>query len=73
MNALIMLAVLVLPYSGEVGWVNDTTKTCLYKAPGTSRMYFVTLPAGQPCPKQVEIRTDDAQPTEKARDAHYTL
>lgn len=66
---LALLLALILPYAGEVGWVNDVTKTCLYKLPNTSRLYFVTLPADQPCPKQVEIRTDDPEPTEEARQA----
>jgi hypothetical protein len=69
MNALVLLATLVLPFAGEIGWVNDVTKTCLYRLPNTSKMYFVVLPADQECPKQVEIRTDDPEPTEEARQA----
>lgn len=74
MNALIMLAtILTLPYAGEVGWASDPTRTCLYKLPGTSRFYFVTLPVAEPCPKEVEIRIDDPKPAAQARPARYTF
>lgn len=75
MNALLMLVtILTLPYAGEMGWTNDTTKTCLYKLPATSRLYFVTVPRDQPCPKQVEIRIDDdPKSTDEARQARYAF
>lgn len=73
MNTLLMFASLVLPYIGEIGWANDTHKTCLYKLPDNPRIYLVVVPMAQLCPKQVEIRNHDPESTDEARQARYAF
>lgn len=62
-------ASLTLPYIGELGWADDTHKTCLYKLRDSPRIYFVVVPTEQTCPKQVEIHTDDPESTNETRQA----
>lgn len=75
MNTLfVLVTILVLPYAGELGWVDGDTKTCMYKLPATSRMYYAILPKDQPCPKQVEIHIDDdPKPSDETSQARHTF
>lgn len=67
-----LFALLLLPFVGELGWVNAPTHTCLYKQPNSVQMFFVELPKEQPCPIHVEIK-DEPVTREKTRQARYVL